>query len=257
MVLDKFLHDDALKIEQLLDENSVDLTILKPPYHRPTNDPSYQIQFMKKIMKKITRITKIGGICCLIVSDDMTENGMDMTETKALLEIRDDPEINSKWVFFEKILWVKSSEDASQSAFSIEGVKAVSFDVTPFSSIWILVRSDNDEDYHEMNIFEHIQKLSISEAKKQEMLESTWFVPQTSEKGYKDQLPKELILRLLMIFSNESDLILDPFSGNGITAVASKILKRHFICIEREIQNITLAQKRFKEIDEHNMFEEM
>ena len=136
----------------------------------------------------------------------------------------------------------------------VEGITAVSFDVTPFSSIWVLIRRDKNGDCQEINMIERIQKLFISKAKKQSMLEPIWFISQTSEKNYKDQLPKELVLRLLMIFSKENDVVLDPFSGNGITAIACKILKRYFICIEKNISNIALAQKRFEEMNKLGMF---
>lgn len=233
-------------MSNFLEKNSINLSIIKPPYHKVTNDPSKHIHFLKEIMQKVTTATKIGGICCLIISDDMTEEGMDLTETRALLAMEDDSRIGSHWVFFEKLFWVKSTEKGAESEFSTERIKAVSFDVTPFSSIWILVKSENEEDYQELDIYERIQKLKISDAKKHEMQNSLWYIPQSSETGYKDHLPKELILRLLMIFSEENDLVLDPFSGNGITGIASKMLKRHFICIEKNLESYASSKKRFE-----------
>jgi len=73
-----------------------------------------------------------------------------------------------------------------------------------------------------------------------------WYIPQKSEEGFKDHLPKELILRLLMIFSKENDLVLDPFCGQGITALASNILKRHFICIDKNNERVLIAIKRIQ-----------
>jgi len=233
-------------MDQFLDDNSIDLSIVKPPYHKPEDDPHTYIQFFRSIMEKITKATKVGGICCLIISDDMTENGMEMTETRALLEVRDDPKIGSKWIFPEQILWAKSTRNVAESLFPMEDITAVSFDITPFSSIWIMVKSENDDDYEDLDISNRILELKISEAKKQEMFDSMWFIPQKSELNYKDQIPKELILRLLMIFSKENDLVLDPFSGNGITAISCATLNRHFVCIEKNKKNILTSQKRLK-----------
>ena len=250
LISDTFILDDAEKMDQILEENSVDLSIIKFPYHRLENNPNNHIQFIKNIIKKVTKITKIGGICCMIISDDMTKDGiMDMTETRAWIKVQDDPEIGPKWIFREKILWTKSSQKSAKSFLSTKEIQAVSFDLTPFSTIWIMIRSDND-DCDDLDIANRIMQLKLSEVKKQEMLDLMWFIPPKSEYGYKDHLPKELILRLLMIFSRENDLVLDPFSGNGITAIACKTLDRYFVCIEKNQQYIDLAKKRFKEFSQ-------
>lgn len=256
MDFDNFILGDARNLTQFLDDNTVDLSIVKPPYYRPGGKSNSHIEFIRTIIDQITKTTKIGGICCLIISDDMAENGMDMTETRALLEIRDDPKIGSKWIFPEKILWVKSSENVSKSLLPMEEVTVVSFDLTPFSTIWILVRTDDENDYKELDITSRINELKISEVKKQEMFDSMWFIPQKSETGYKDHLPKELILRLLMIFSRENDLVLDPFSGHGITSIACSTLNRHFVCIEKNSDYVDSAKKRFNEMDKPKMLKE-
>lgn len=235
-------------MDQFLEKNSINLSIVKPPYHRPEDDPQTHIQFIKTIMEKITNATKIGGICCLIISEDITKNGMDMTEIRALFEVQDDLKIGSKWFFPEKILWVKSPRKAVESLFPLENGTAVSFDLTPFSTIVVMVRTENENDDENLDISNRIMKLKISEVKKQEMFDSMWFIPQKSELGYHDHLPKELILRLLMIFSKENDLILDPFSGNGITAVACMTLNRHFVCIEKNERHIQISKKRIKNL---------
>ena len=248
MTFDNFILDDAGNMDQFLDDNVVDLSIVKPPYYKPGDDPLTHIEFIRTIMEKITKATKVGGICCLIISDDITENGMDMTETRALLEVQDDPKIGSKWVFPEKILWVKSHRTIVKSLFPLDEGTAVSFDLTPFSTIWILVRIENEDNYEDLDISTRINKLNISEVKKQEMFDSMWFIPQKSETDYKDHIPKELILRLLMIFSKENDLVLDPFAGNGITAVACKTLFRRFICIDKNKNNISISKTRIKNL---------
>jgi len=62
------------------------------------------------------------------------------------------------------------------------------------------------------------------------------------------QKPLSLIEKLITIHSNENDIIFDPFSGSGTTAVASQNLKRKFIGIEIDskyfkMSNDRLAQK--------------
>ena len=51
-----------------------------------------------------------------------------------------------------------------------------------------------------------------------------------------------------MLFSKEDDLVLDPFANYGITAIASKILKRHYFCIDKNSKKIDKAKERIKTI---------
>ena len=110
-----------------------------------------------------------------------------------------------------------------------------------------MIKIEKDMDY-EFDISKNINNLRISESKKQEMMDSVWFIPQKSEQGFKDHLPKELVLILLMILSEENNLVLDPFSKHEITAVASNILKRHFICIGKNEGNTAIAKRRIENI---------
>lgn len=56
--------------------------------------------------------------------------------------------------------------------------------------------------------------------------------------------PRELIKTLVSLFSNEEDLILDPFGGSCTTALAAKMLKRNYICIEKEQKFINVCHER-------------
>lgn len=56
--------------------------------------------------------------------------------------------------------------------------------------------------------------------------------------------PKTFIKELLVLFSKEDDVILDPFIGSGSTAVACKQLKRNYIGFEIDKEYSDLAKKR-------------
>lgn len=60
--------------------------------------------------------------------------------------------------------------------------------------------------------------------------------------------PKTFIKELLMMFSKENDIILDPFIGSGSTAVACKQLKRNYIGFEISPEYCELAINRLKKI---------
>ena len=56
--------------------------------------------------------------------------------------------------------------------------------------------------------------------------------------------PVKIMKRLIRASSNEGDLILDPFSGSGTTAVACHELNRKWIMVERELRYVGLARRR-------------
>ncbi len=60
--------------------------------------------------------------------------------------------------------------------------------------------------------------------------------------------PLELIERIIKASSNENDLVVDCFAGIGTTAVAAKRLKRNFICCDSEKIYVDVARERLKDI---------
>lgn len=67
--------------------------------------------------------------------------------------------------------------------------------------------------------------------------------------------PLALMRELVTLFTDEEDLILDPFTGSGTTGVAAIKLKRRFIGIEKDPKYFDLACKRLqKALDDPDFF---
>ncbi len=60
--------------------------------------------------------------------------------------------------------------------------------------------------------------------------------------------PEALMGRIIKMFSNENDIVLDAFAGTGSTAAVSLKLKRKFITLEQLNNHINLAKKRLKSV---------
>lgn len=60
--------------------------------------------------------------------------------------------------------------------------------------------------------------------------------------------PLEIIKRIVDKFSDEGQLVLDPFLGSGTTAVACKTMKRNYIGCEISKDYYEMAQKRIDSI---------
>ena len=63
------------------------------------------------------------------------------------------------------------------------------------------------------------------------------------------QLPLHLLERLLLMSSDEGDVILDPFIGTGTTAIAAKKLGRKFIGIDIDQKYVEITNKKLEQAE--------
>jgi len=61
------------------------------------------------------------------------------------------------------------------------------------------------------------------------------------------QKPVKLLEEILLIHSNENDLVLDCFCGSGSTAIACANTGRKFICFEKDKRMYELAKERIEQ----------
>lgn len=61
------------------------------------------------------------------------------------------------------------------------------------------------------------------------------------------QKPIALFERCILDFSKEGEIVFDPFSGSGTTAIASYNTKRNFICIEKDFDYWKASCKRLED----------
>ena len=71
---------------------------------------------------------------------------------------------------------------------------------------------------------------------------------------YKDRVPwhptnkpYQLIKRVIETATNEGDMVLDPFSGSGTTALVCRDLKRQYTCIELNENYVEKSERRLRE----------
>jgi site-specific DNA-methyltransferase (adenine-specific) len=56
--------------------------------------------------------------------------------------------------------------------------------------------------------------------------------------------PVKLMSYIITLFTREGDFVLDPFLGSGTTGIASKLMGRSFVGIEREKEYMDIAKER-------------
>lgn len=62
--------------------------------------------------------------------------------------------------------------------------------------------------------------------------------------GYPTQKPLQLLERIIKIYTNEGDTVLDFFAGSGTTGVAAKHLNRGYILIDKNKNAIDIINER-------------
>lgn len=85
------------------------------------------------------------------------------------------------------------------------------------------------------------------------MLTDVWLIPFLSTSslertGYDSQKPERLLSRVIEVFTDPGDTVLDPMCGSGTTGVAATKLNRRCILMDENPQAISIAKKRLKAI---------
>jgi site-specific DNA-methyltransferase (adenine-specific) len=65
--------------------------------------------------------------------------------------------------------------------------------------------------------------------------------------AHPDMKPVELIKRIVAASSNEGDLVLDCMAGSGTTGLAARALNRNFLLIEKDEKYFSIAKQRLAE----------
>ena len=63
------------------------------------------------------------------------------------------------------------------------------------------------------------------------------------------QLPIHLLDRLILLSTDENDIVLDPFSGTGTTAISAKRLGRRYIGFELDKEYVDISKKKLEAVD--------
>lgn len=82
--------------------------------------------------------------------------------------------------------------------------------------------------------------------------------PDSKERGeYNTHIsvkPLAVIEKLIIAFSQEGQVVLDPFMGSGTTALSAKLNNRRWIGIEREPEYCNIIKQRLEQLDLNAFF---
>src|SRR3972149_5776286 len=210
MQLNKIYHGNCLDLIKQFD-NSPKLIILSPPDLAETQ---YSLSEYKEFLNQIY------GECI----DKLDQNGV-------LASITTDRKIDG--FIYTKHIDIINSTKANLFNYKI-WAKSLG------TNLYIL-------NYSHMLFFRKSNKITNNKIK--EFFPDVWVIERDKVKGYKnkDSFPTELVRRIIVNFTNEDDLVLDPFIGSGKTGKVASDLNRKFIGFEIDENNIKIANKLIDE----------
>ena len=191
---------------------------LKAIFREIAGEEQY-VQISKSVIEKAYGMTAEDGICCVVATDEMDhEKGvLSPLGTKAVWNTH-------YWHVSDEIIW----NMGPVTGLGMEP-DLIDFADTPFSQIWVLSKQRTIRQKTDFPA-----AADLSEQKKAEIAGSVWDIKPESQPGYKDPLPSELPTRLISLYSDKGDLVLDPFAGHCLTALVCRSLGRNFPCFAND-----------------------
>lgn len=251
--------DSRIKLKELIEEGvQVDLTVTSPPYDdmRTYKDSlEWNLDICKEIIQQLFIITRPGGIVVWVVGDK-TKNGSETGTSfrHALAFMEAGFKLNDTMIFEKSNPLPQVKQPRYNQTFEYMFVfsKGTPKTFNPimeeckcagktYDSTCKNIGGENGRTHKTFNI------------NKEKVKGNIWKIAvakNTTE--HPAVFPEKLAYDNILSWSNEGDLILDPFCGSGTTGIAAIKLKRNFIGIDKVSEYVKLSNDRISEIATKN-----
>lgn len=248
-------HEDCAKFMKTMSSNSIDMTLTSPPYDNMRKYKGNNTFDTETIAKELFRITKNGGVVIWNVADqtiDGSETGSSMRQALIFMDVG--------WKLNDTMIYVKENPLPSSGprynqaweyifCFSKGTPKAFNPIMTRAKYVgyhrYKINKYDDDEEAKYKKSFQ-LENKKIS---------NVFYYKIGGGLTTKDKVAYEhpaimheqLAVDQIRTWSNENDIIFDPFAGSGTTAKACHILRRKFIGTEINEKYCEIFIKRLNE----------
>lgn len=251
MEINKIYNCDCIEGLKSLPDNSVDLTVTSPPYddlRNYGNTLEWNFDVFKPIAKELYRVTKPGGVVVWVVGDATIKGSETGTSFKQALYFKDECGFN----LHDTMIYQKngSSRPASKNSKRYSQIFEYMFVFTKGE-----IRKDITLIADKRNKWAGWAKWGknttfnvdgdLVEVKKNQPVISEYSfrdniwkysVSFNDKTGHPAVFPEKLAEDNILSWSNEGDLVLDPFMGSGTTAKMAMLNKRNFIGFEKNTE---------------------
>lgn len=246
-------NDDCLNVLKQLNDCSIDVVITSPPYDDLRNYKGYSFDF-ENIANQLYRVLKDGGVIVWVVNDAVIDGGQSGTSFRQALYFQ---QIGFK--IYDTMIWNKGSfafpsNDRYHQVFEYMFVfskgkpKTMNF-IKDRKNLYVGIRgaSGRDKDGN--------RNTGSSEVREEYGKRfNIWNYPIGGNHSASDEFafqhpaifPQQLVRDHLTTWTNENDIVLDPFAGSGTTLKIANQMNRKNIGIEISKQYCDIIVKRLQ-----------
>lgn len=246
----RFYLGDCLEVMKEIPDGVIDLTVTSPPYDDLRTYNGYSFDF-ENIAKELYRITKEGGVIVWVVGDATKKGSETGTSFKQALYF-----MECGFNLHDTMIYEKNGTGACGSNNCYWQTFEYMFVFTK-GKIKTVHRLDNGKPRTKGGIklgritkdgIQKVEKRSDAEGKLQ-LRSNIWrynvgFTSGDDKTGHPAVFPEALARDHILSWSNEGDLVLDPFGGSGTTACMAIETGRKWVTCEISEEYATKAVER-------------
>ena len=259
----QIFNESCLDTMSRMDDCSIDLVVTSPPYDNLRTydndvDQSWGVSVWKPIISDLARVIKEGGVIVWVVGD-ATVNGSETGSSfkQALYFMECGLRLHDTMIWDKG--WFQAGDVSVRYGQSIEYMFVLSKG-KPKTFNPIKDRPNKEQGKRKKPPV----RLSNGVVKTQDsyithnvygIRKCVWEVPpcrsSIERTGHPAQMSEDLAHDHIISWSNEGDVVYDPFLGSGTTAKMSKVTKRKYIGSEINEDYFKISQQRIEEAQEY------
>lgn len=253
----KILNGNCLDImRDVIPDNSVDLTVTSPPYDDLRTYNGYSFDF-EEIAKELYRVTKEGGVIVWVVNDATIKGSETGTSFEQALYFK-----KCGFNLHDTMIWYKGScpfPDKTRYYQSFEymfvfskGKPRVTNLLKDRKNKWSGTKAHGTERRKngETVPLSAVKLNNNRVVKDYGVRFNVWEIsPERNNKtGHPAVFPEQIANDHIISWSNEGDLVFDPFVGSGTTGRMAVLNNRKFIGIDISEEYCEMSEERIKDI---------
>ena len=240
----KVYNENCLETMRRMPNLSIDLTVTSPPYDNMRDYKGYCFPF-EDIARELYRVTKIGGVIVWVVNDQTKDGSESGTSFKQALFFK---EIGFN---LETMIWEKTGSGAlGSNKFYAQNFEYMFVLTKGFPKTTNLICDrENVIKSGSVKVNGSIGadgkgSSRIVERKPFGKRTNIWRINQQQKSEHPAPFPEQLARDHILTWSNEGDLVYDPFCGSGTTPKLAIELNRNWIASEMSLEYCLLIEKR-------------
>ena len=236
---------DCLGVMELMEPNLIDLTVTSPPYDNLRTYKGFSFDF-EPIARELFRVTKPGGVVVWVVGDGTRDGSETGTSFRQALFFKECGFNLHDTMIYEKVNYVPLTHNRYEQAFEYMFVLSKGRPKT-FNPLRVAKRTTSKPGkFHQTphsNTFTAAHSPASATAYK--ISPNIWRYSIGKDKsGHPAVFPEQLAQDHILSWSEDGDLIFDPFLGSGTTAKMALQNNRRFVGCDVSVEYVELTKGR-------------